>query len=47
MDQRDQCRQDRCLLAAVDGSGAREDAGGLVLEFTFEPEATRGASAIR
>ena len=38
MNQRDERRQDRRLLAPVDGSGAREDPGGLVLEFAFEPE---------
>src|SRR5882757_2714817 len=42
MDQRDERRQDRRLLAPVNGSGARENPGGLVLEFAFEPEATRG-----
>jgi len=42
MDQRDERRQDRRLLAPVDGSGARENPGGLVLEFAFEPKATRG-----
>src|SRR5262245_46649782 len=42
VDQRDERRQDRRLLAAVDGGGARENAGGLVLELAFEPEATRG-----
>src|SRR5262249_55330827 len=32
MDQRDKRRQDRRLLAPVDGCGARENPGGLVLE---------------
>ena len=42
VDQRDERRQDRRLLAPVDGGGARENAGGLVLELAFEPESTRG-----
>src|SRR4029077_15337665 len=42
MDQRDERRQDRRLLTPVDGCGARENPGGLVLEFAFEPEPTRG-----
>src|SRR6476619_4662814 len=42
MDQRDERRQDRRLLTSVDGCGARENSGGLILEFAFEPEATRG-----
>src|SRR6266511_2347090 len=41
-DQRDERRQDRRLLAPVDACGARENPCGLVLEFAFEPEATRG-----
>ena len=42
MDQRDKRRQDRRPLTAVDGRCARENSGGLILEFAFEPEATRG-----
>src|SRR5215831_11570129 len=42
VDQRDERRQDRRLLATVDGRGARENAGGLVLELALEPEASRG-----
>ena len=42
MDQRNKRRQDRRLLSPVDGRGTRENPGGLILEFAFEPEATRG-----
>src|SRR5262249_19717265 len=41
VDQWNERRQDRRLLATVDGGGARENASGLVLELAFEPEATR------
>src|SRR5262245_33597206 len=39
---RNERRQDRCLLTGVDGCGARENPGGLVFEFAFEPKPTRG-----
>jgi hypothetical protein len=42
VDQWNERRQDRRLLATVDGGGARENAGGFVLKLTFEPEATGG-----
>jgi hypothetical protein len=33
MDQRHERRQNHCLLTAMDGCGAHENSGGLVLEF--------------
>src|SRR5262245_66312826 len=42
MDQRNERCQDCCLLTPMDGCGACENPGGLVLEFAFEPEPTRG-----
>src|SRR5215510_15357099 len=37
MDQRDERRQDRCLLTPMDSCGARENPGGLVLKFALQP----------